>query len=345
MRLLFLVGLGALAATPLAAQPLPPPSALHCDASAAKAGAIRGRVVADSTGQPVPSRAVGLNGFSCTEVTDSTGAFLIRGVPPGGHLVRVAPLGFRPHPGVPAVVQAGDTTDVGAIRLRPENQVADCLEEPGCAALLRPDPAATRGLTDGERLLEAVLRTSLALAGRATAPEQAVPCAPDDEPRVFAALAARLPGLVPASACALPGEEPEQLRGRLTHTPTGRSAFGVSVDNMEQHGDTATARSHGVGVPADPGGGRLDPTLVQHDLDFVSRHTTRSLRSEPEADIFRASGRGEDGLTRRDRVATRPIPLWSLHPCPLPAPPRYACTARSSSRAWGTASSRASSSC
>lgn len=239
---LFLAGLGALASSTLAAQAPAASPAWTCDPLHPTAGAARGRVVADTTGAPVDHRAVYIAG-GCMAVTRDDGTFVLRGVPPGAHRLEIAPLGFRPHPPVPFVLRGGDTADVGTIRLRPDNHVAECLEEPGCAALLRPDPAATRELGDDERLQEAALRTALALVHRGGGPGPVVPCAPATDARVFAALAARFPGLVPAAECALPATGPDRLSARLTHTPTGRPALSVRVEDVERHGDAATVHS------------------------------------------------------------------------------------------------------
>jgi hypothetical protein len=242
--LVVLFGLSAASWTPLRAQQPRPAQPPTCDPSNPQGGSIRGRIVEDSTGRAVRSRGVFLVDTHCFSGTDSLGEFTFRGVRPGEYRVGVAPLGFRRHAPVPIVVQSGTTSDVGTIRLLPENLVADCMEVAGCAALLRAGPASVANLGDEEQLQEAVLRTSIALAGGGGGTERSpIPCAPDSDRAVFAALQQRIPELVPDSACALPTGEPLRSSAALRHTRSGRPAFSVKVSRIERDGAEATTRS------------------------------------------------------------------------------------------------------
>lgn len=237
---LVLLGLSAAAWTPLLAQQSRPAQPPTCDPSNQQGGFIRGRIVEESTGRAVRSRGVFLVGTYCSSVSDSQGEFTIHGVRPGDYRVGIAPLGYRRHAPVPVIVQSGATSDVGTIRLRPENLVADCMDVARCAELLRADPASVAHLSNEEQLQEAVLRTAIALAGGEWS---RIPCAPDTDRAVFAALQQRLPDLAPDSACALPAGEPLRSGALLQHTRSGRPAFAVEVSRIEPDGAEATTRS------------------------------------------------------------------------------------------------------
>lgn len=242
--LLVLFGLSTAAWTPLLAQQSEPAQPPTCDPSDPQGGSIRGRIVEDSTGRAVRSRGVFLVGTNCFSATDSLGEFSFRGVRPGEFRVDIAPLSYRRHAPVPVVVQPGAPSDVGTIRLRPENLVADCVDVPRCAALLRADAASVANLSDEDQLQEVVLRTAIALAGGDWSPERSrIPCAPDTNLAVFAALQQRFPALAPDSACALTAREPLTGSAALRHTRSGRPAFAVSVSRIERDGAEANTRS------------------------------------------------------------------------------------------------------
>jgi hypothetical protein len=200
--------------------------------------------VADSTGRAVDSRGVFLVGTDCFSVTNGVGEFTFHGVRPGLYQVGIAPLGYRRHPPVPVFVQHGAVADVGTIRLQPENLVADCMDVDRCMALLRTDSAPVAHLSDEERLLEVVLRTSVALANLSWSTEPSrVPCVPDSNQAVFAALQRRIPDLAPDTACAYPTGQPLRSSPSRLHMRSGRPAFEVLVAGIERDEAVATTRS------------------------------------------------------------------------------------------------------
>jgi hypothetical protein len=140
-------------------------------------------------------------------------------------------------------VRAGDTARAGTLRLLAEDQVGSCMKQPNCAALLRPDTAALRGLTDGERILEALHRTTIALvAGRsARVRPGTVPCVRGTNPRVFGALAARFPALVPAPGCRPVANAARS--GRPGEPVYSDPSFLVSVGEGWRVGNTVFART------------------------------------------------------------------------------------------------------
>lgn len=242
--LLALLGLCTAACTPLLAKQTPSARPAVCDPSAPQAGSIRGRLVEDSTGRAIGSRGVFLVDTNCIGATDSQGEFIFRGVRSGQYEVGIAPLGYRRHAPVPVAVQPGATSNVGMIRLRPENLVADCMDVPRCAALLRADSVSGAQLSDEDQLQEAVLRTSIALASGGWSTERSwVPCAPDSNQAVFAALQQRIPDLVPNLACALPAGEPLNGSASLRHTRSGRPAFAVRISRIQREDEGAMVRS------------------------------------------------------------------------------------------------------
>jgi hypothetical protein len=119
--LLVLVGLSAIASTPVSAQQARNARLALCDPTKKQAVSIRGRIVEDSTGRPVYPRGVFLVGTECYSGTDSLGEFTFHAVRPGEYRVGIAPLSYRPHAPVPVVVKPDTVSDVGTIRLRPEN--------------------------------------------------------------------------------------------------------------------------------------------------------------------------------------------------------------------------------
>ncbi|QXD14077.1 TonB-dependent receptor [Rhodocaloribacter litoris] len=79
-------------------------------------GSIRGHVVS-ADGRPVELINIGLRGTRLGTTTDSTGAFELRGVPPGAYELVVSFVGLETRT-VPVVVQAGQVTVLPTITLR-----------------------------------------------------------------------------------------------------------------------------------------------------------------------------------------------------------------------------------
>lgn len=228
----------AVAAAPSWAQQRAPQPQLRCD-TASVGGTIRGTIVNDSTHQPVTRRAVFLESTHCMAVSDSNGHFEIRSVPPGQHRISVGNLGYRRFRPLPVEVKADSVVEV-VLRLRPENQVADCRDVERCAALLVPDSSFTAELSDAERLEETAWRTSIALAGKGWDSEW-IPCADVPNERIGSVLEARFPTLVPSSECEVP--QPQTARSRLIHRPSGSPARRVELYTVEQTPGGAMSKS------------------------------------------------------------------------------------------------------
>ncbi len=64
--------------------------------AAASQGSIAGRVLSDSTRAPIAAAELSIAGATARAVTDSTGRFVLRGVPAGRRFLVTRALGFRP---------------------------------------------------------------------------------------------------------------------------------------------------------------------------------------------------------------------------------------------------------
>jgi hypothetical protein len=225
-------------AAPLRAQEPAAEPRLSCDGVSA-GGNIRGVLLNDSSGLPIPRTAVYLVSTDCFTVTDPLGRFQLERVPPGQHRVTAGTLFHRAFQPVLVDVDADAVVEV-VLRLRPQNRVADCLEIESCASLLRADAAMVAHLSAAERLEEAAWRTSIALAGMSSNPEW-VPCATVASERIRRVLARRIPTLALISDCRPDSEDP--FRWRLVHLPGGSRAFHVRLASVEVVADGAVSGS------------------------------------------------------------------------------------------------------
>jgi carboxypeptidase family protein len=203
-------------------------------------GVVRGAILDDSTGKPVPHRGVFLVSTACTAVTDDFGRFEFVGVPPGVYTFGVAPLGYRRFHPVIVTVGRADTAHVEA-RLRPENRVADCLEVQECARLLNYAQKDVE-LDDVESLREAALRTSVAIVvEEGWRLGEFVVCVDEPSPRIRKALATAIPNVVAKSECALAPQTSANRDPALARTSTNERAVGFSARISKQSDSRATA--------------------------------------------------------------------------------------------------------
>jgi hypothetical protein len=179
---------------------------------------------------PVAGAPIRTPGLPCSRaVTDEEGRFLLSGVPNGLWLVE-SEVGGTPAMGV---AYASRSRYESRVRLfaADEDALGDCRAEPACAALLAHDPAASAGLTRGERLLEAAVRTGLAMVGAAT--DDDVVCI-DAPPAVLAALRPRVRARLETDGCG-----PGPVAGAMVYRPTGGRAVRVRVEPPAVRGGRA----------------------------------------------------------------------------------------------------------
>jgi hypothetical protein len=139
-------------------------------------GAIRGKLIADSPDIVLPLGVSvkrladdALDGRNdsppwCDGHADRNGNYELSGLPAGTYVLRAG--GGRARPvNTTVIVRAGGPTRVD-VHLEPENRVLDCLSDPVCAPLLAPlDSQSRLLLSDEEQLLEAAVRTTIAISG------------------------------------------------------------------------------------------------------------------------------------------------------------------------------------
>jgi hypothetical protein len=214
----------------------------NCDSKTADSlhGAIRGRILNDSTGKPIGGRGVFLIATRCFAATDDSGNFVFDGVPLGAYKLSVAPLFYRRMQPVPVTVNSRDTADI-EIRMKPENRIADCLDLPDCATFLNRDPTGVRLSGDAE-IRELLMRTNVALLlaedwqlGRF------VVCLSESDPQILAALRESVQKIAPARDCALKPTDRFRSEGRLVHVPTGEPAVSLSIGRIQYDGEEMTA--------------------------------------------------------------------------------------------------------
>lgn len=79
-------------------------------APGARQGSLTGRVIDQSNGQPIASAAVVVTGSSMGAVTNDSGVYTIRNVPPGTHQLRASRVGYGPSVRTVAVTAGATTT-------------------------------------------------------------------------------------------------------------------------------------------------------------------------------------------------------------------------------------------
>jgi len=233
-------------------------SRVDCGPPTEPGGIVRGRLVNDSTGEPVSGRAVLLGGANvewCTALTDSAGRYAFLHVPAGQYELHVGDLGYRRVRPITVTISP-DTAISIVVALRAEDWVADCLEVAHCAELLRVEqPPGRYVLSESEKLREAVFRTSIALAfGQSDSLPSWIPCVDDSSAMVIEQLRTRIPTAAHASQCEMEKGE-DLLYGRLRDRLTGRPARRFYIERSTIFpGDSATVHSayyagptHGIG--------------------------------------------------------------------------------------------------
>jgi hypothetical protein len=226
--------------TPLCSQDAPVPRLRDCPRNN-RGALVKGRLINDSTGNPIPTRGVMFDGTACFAVTDSTGEFAFERVEPGRYYLKAGDLGYRRfHP-----VQldlASDTTVNVTIRLRPEDLLADCEEVAHCRGLLASSDTLS-SLSLDEALRETALRTTIALSAAETdsAPLW-VPCIDDPSPAVLAALQRHIPNAVGVGACTI--DVSPRRRVAVTARGTNGAARLFKIDNIVIEADRAWSDTH-----------------------------------------------------------------------------------------------------
>ncbi len=136
-----------------------------CGRDAPGFGRIVGHLVADSTKLDINRQEI-IAIKACAVFSDSSGAFMIRGLPAGTYQVLAGP-GKGQHALLPAIPVrvAADSTSTITIHLKPADRVSDCRRFPECAAMLEtPPPSLLAALSDSDQVLEAGFRTQIAMS-------------------------------------------------------------------------------------------------------------------------------------------------------------------------------------
>src|SRR5919108_1435879 len=163
---------------------------------------VKGRVINDSTGKPIPRRGVMFVGVACFAITDSSGEFTFGRVEAGQYYLTAGDLGYRRFRPIRLDLGRDTTADV-TIRLRPANLLADCAEVAHCRDLLAIRDTLL-SLSVDESLRETALRTTIALTAAETdSVPRWVPCIDDPSPAVLAALQAHIPNAVGVDRCSI----------------------------------------------------------------------------------------------------------------------------------------------
>jgi hypothetical protein len=211
---------------------------VRCSDDPGAVGALMGHLVTD--GSPVSlRRGVSLSsespGRSCVVSADSTGSFELQGLQPGKYTLTMGSLGIEPIAAIPVTISADQPTTV-TIRLRAADGLSECMGDSRCAAMLvRPTPVELSGPDD--RALDALaFRLALALSHEAWAlSARPVVCVPQPMVNVLRAVYEEV---VAEGECARPVSptDPQGLRSRLKHTPTGRDAIQLRVTRIQRNG-------------------------------------------------------------------------------------------------------------
>jgi carboxypeptidase family protein len=207
-----------------------------------RGGVVKGRVLNDSTGKPIPRRGVMLVGFMCVAVTDSNGEFAFQRVRAGEYYLKPGELGYRRFPPV-RVDLASDTTLEIDLLLRPENLLADCQEIPHCRDLLAVRDTDSF-LSPDEALRATALRTTIALtaAGEDSAPRW-VACIEDSSAAVLLALHRNFPNALGIGECII--DVRAHQRTAVTARGTDSPARLFSIDSITINGvDRAWSNTH-----------------------------------------------------------------------------------------------------
>ena len=194
-----------------------------------RGGIVKGRVLNDSTGNPIPRRGVILVGFMCIAVTDSNGQFAFQRVRAGEYYLKPGELGYRRFPPVRVDLPSDTTLDID-LRLRPENLLADCQEVPHCRDLLAVRDSGSF-LSSDEALRATALRTTIALtaAGEDSAPRW-VACIEDSSAAVLRALQRNIPNALGVRDCTV--DVKAHQRTAVTARGTNTPARLFSIDSI-----------------------------------------------------------------------------------------------------------------
>jgi hypothetical protein len=196
------------------------PSLKSCGAPSK--GTISGKVLEDGTDRPIPGFVQLGGAVKCMLITGQDGSFRFTDLPGGEYELRVARMGFRAPP-IVRVELLRDTAEIITFRLKRENTVTDCSDEPLCADVLAARPEEIAGLSEKERTLEAVLRTGIALAGRPWESKRDwVICVSNSDSLVFRVLKTRFEDVVPASECGMGARPVTPSASGIIHVPTNR---------------------------------------------------------------------------------------------------------------------------
>lgn len=124
------------------AEPAPAPAPRPPSRDRSDLGVIRGHVVTDGTGEPVSYATARLE-TGQGALADASGLFLVRGVPPGPHTLRVMSIGFEPWVLDGIELGAADTAVVSVPLRRAAIRLPELVVAPGTFGLLEATPPGT----------------------------------------------------------------------------------------------------------------------------------------------------------------------------------------------------------
>jgi hypothetical protein len=194
-------------------------------------GTIRGVVVNDSTGVPVPASYIYLflRG-SCRATADALGRFVVHDVPAGTQRIETGSSGYRQFRPVNVQVIAGDTTHI-ELRLVPGGPLQDCRASPSCSAMTDGGSGSIRDEDAAFRLV--ALGTAIGLAWSTVGSDDRwYACLEDEQAPVFLALGERYGPVVGGEECQLPRDSTGRPARQLRHTGTNHPAFRPRVDRV-----------------------------------------------------------------------------------------------------------------
>lgn len=195
------------------------------DCRAEPGGTIRGVVVDDRTGQPVPMSNIYHFG-GCRTTADRLGRFILRRVPPGEGRVEPSFPGYRSFTPVTVDVVTGETSIVER-RLVPGGPLEDCRALAACAGLVDGGPGPIRNEDAAFRLV--ALGTAIGLAWRTVTEDGGWHACIDEPDDVRAALGERYMAVANVDECEL-GRSTEGHR--LLHVITDSYAFQPWIEGV-----------------------------------------------------------------------------------------------------------------
>lgn len=142
---------------------------LAASGAAAQTGAVIGSITDRATGQPIDAARAQIVGTNIAGASDTRGAFVLRGISPGTHTVRVSRIGFRPET-APVTLAGGDTARVSFTLTQSAVELDQVVVTGTGGAVEKRKLGASMGVVDMTQVQEQVAVTDIgqALASKVT---------------------------------------------------------------------------------------------------------------------------------------------------------------------------------